>query len=126
MFDKEFCKKIGQLLKKADELQLYYYEAHDRLTVKDVPSELIGGKCLSMVITRPIDGINFLNKQANTFVRFCDSERKKQAKNWRIAYGRMDAFKKLFKEVFEKINGDKEKCYVDTSSKNTIMLEYFI
>ena len=123
MFDREFCKKVGQLLKKTDELQIYYYKSHNRL--KDMPLELIGGKCLSMVLSRPVDGIKFLQKRANPFIRYCDAERKKQSVNWKEAYGKVSSFKKLLNEVLERVDCE-EKCHVDNFSKNIISLEYLI
>ena len=125
MFDKEFCKKIGQLLKKADDLHLYYYEANGRMSVDDVPLVLIGGACLPIILSRPSDGINFLCKKADAFVRFCDARRKKQTEDWKIAYGRMNAFNQLLKEVIEKVN-NSEECLVDIASKNVVRLEYLI
>ena len=125
MFNKELCKKIGQLLKKADELQIYYYKTHNKLSVKEMPSELIGSKCLSIVQNRPVDGIKFLQQKADPFIRFCNAQRKKQAINWKEAYGKMDSFKILLQEVLERINYE-EDCLVDSSSKNIINLQYLI
>jgi len=63
MLSKNSCKKIGQLLKKSNGLQFYYYEANKRMSVKEVPSELIGFKCLSMILDKPSKGIKFLKKK---------------------------------------------------------------
>ncbi len=123
MFDKEFCGKIGQLLKKADNMQMYYYESHNKLN--DIPKELIGGKSLSMVLNRPKDGILFLQKLADPFARFCDAKRKKRSNDWRIAYGRMMLFTKLLNDVLERVDSE-EDCCVSTSSKNIIILEYLM
>ena len=126
MFDKKLCLQIGELLKKADELQLQYYQINNRMSKDDVPKELIGSKCLTMILNRPKEGLKFLNQKADPFARFCDSQRKKQAKDWSTAYGIMMKYKQLLEEVLERVDNEKMMCDVSTLYRNIITMEYLI
>ena len=123
---KEIYKSIGKLLKIADDVHLSYYEYRGRMKRDTVPSILVGGDCLSLIISNPFHGLKNLQKRLNPFLTFCDSIRKKgdSTDRERSLYGsHMKKFNNEYQRIFE--NEDVVKnCCVSSLGKSIIIMEY--
>ena len=119
-------KNIGKLLKAADNMQLYYYEANKRLNPDDMPTELVGGQCLPMVVNNPRRGLQSLSKRVRPFIRFCESNAKKSSSDGerKRLFGMVGYVKKLQKEVLERV--DNRKNNAEGISATQIRLSYFV
>ena len=125
--NKETYKNIGKVLKIADDIHLSYYEYKNRMKKDVVPSMLVGGDCLSAILSNPFNGLENLHKKLHPFLKFCNSIRTRgdSTDKERSRYGGyVKKFKKAYQDVFE--NNDVIKgCYVDSFGKCLIMMEYF-
>ena len=123
---KDTCINIGRLLKMADDVHLGYYEYRGRLKNASVPEILVGGDCLSMILSNPQRGLEILKKRLNPFLKFCNSVCKKSDSTnmERKIYGsKAIKFSKLFEEVVK--NKDVYNVLiVEDDIKSTIMMEY--